>query len=306
VHPENFEEKQVTFGLDDWKLPGILTAPRAEGRHPGVVLVHGSGPNDHDETVGGTQVFRDLAEGLSSRGIAVLRYDKRTRAHASRTAAMKNLTVKEEVVDDAAAAVDFLAGQPGIDPKRIFLIGHSLGGYLAPRIARVQKKLAGLVVVAGNTRPIEELVVEQVEYLLPMQIPDPVKAKAEIERVRGQVAELQKLAPDAESSLVIFGMPARYLLDLRAYDPAAEAKALGLPMLVLQGERDYQVTMQDFGGWKKALDGSPRATLKSYPTLNHLFVAGEGKSKPTEYPQPGNVAAEVVADIAGWIAAVGR
>ena len=96
-------------------------------------------------------------------------------------------------------------------------------------------------------------------------------------------------------------LPAAYMADLNAYDPAAAARKLTLPMLILQGERDYQVSMKDFAGWKKALDGRQNVRLKSYPALNHLFIAGEGKSTPAEYQKPGHVAAEVIDDIAKWL-----
>jgi dienelactone hydrolase len=231
----------------------------------------------------------------------VLRYDKRTRAHAARAAQLKSITVREETVDDAVAAVAFLAGQNEVDPKRVFVLGHSLGAFVGPRIARLSGKAAGVIALAGNTRPLEDLALEQMEYLLPMQIPDPEKAKAQIESVRKQVAELKKLKPGQESGLMLLGAPAHYWVDLRQYDPAAEAAALGLPVLVLQGERDYQVTMQDFEGWKKALGGRAFTTLKSYPSLNHLFIAGQGKSRPEEYSRPGHVDGQVIEDIAGWV-----
>jgi hypothetical protein len=298
-----FQEREVSFGLPDWQLPGTLAIPKQDGRSPAVVLVHGSGPQDRDETVGGMRMFRDLAEGLASRGIVALRYDKRTRVHAARVAADPKLTVRQETVDDAVAAAGFLAAQPEVDPKRMFVVGHSLGAYVAPRIAAHYKTLAGIVVMAGNTRPLEDLVVEQLQYVLPLQIPDAEKAKAAIDAVRKQVAELKALEPGVGSKLVILGMPAHYLVDLRGYDPAAEARKLGLPVLVLQGERDYQVTMQDFAAWRKALDGHKLATLKSYPSLNHLFVEGQGKSTPFEYQKPGHVAAAVIEDIAAWIQA---
>jgi dienelactone hydrolase len=302
--PDSFNEREVSFGLDGWKLPGTLTVPKSTGPHPGVVLVHGSGPHDRDESVGPNKTFRDLAEGLASRGIAVLRYDKRTRVHAARVAIDKKLTVREETVDDAVAAAQFLAAQAEMDPKRIFVLGHSQGGYLAPRIARQYGKLAGYIVLAGNTRPLEDLIVEQTDYLAPMQVSDPEKARQQIEAIRKQVDELKKLKPGVETSVTFLGIPAHYWLDLRGYDPAAEARNLGLPLLVLQGERDYQVTMTDFAGWKKTLDGRSFLTSKSYATLNHLFIPGEGKSKPADYMQPGrHVEGQVIDDIAQWVAA---
>jgi uncharacterized protein len=96
-------------------------------------------------------------------------------------------------------------------------------------------------------------------------------------------------------------MPVTYWLDLKEYSPTEQAKKLGLPMLILQGERDYQVTMTDFGMWKSGLGSAKGVTLKSYPSLNHLFVAGTGKSTPAEYNKPGNVSGEVVDDIAAFV-----
>ena len=97
------------------------------------------------------------------------------------------------------------------------------------------------------------------------------------------------------------GAPAAYWLDLRGYDPAKEAKTVRTPILVLHGERDYQVTMEDFGRWKDALAGRDDVKLISYPQLNHLFIEGQGKSTPQEYSAPGNVAAVVIEDVAKWI-----
>jgi fermentation-respiration switch protein FrsA (DUF1100 family) len=76
---------------------------------------------------------------------------------------------------------------------------------------------------------------------------------------------------------------------------------LKTPLLILQGERDYQVTMDNFAAWKKGLAGRPNVTLKTYPKLNHLFIEGEGKSTPADYEKPGHVSEAVIADIAGWI-----
>ena len=97
------------------------------------------------------------------------------------------------------------------------------------------------------------------------------------------------------------GTPAAYWLDLKGYDPSAHAKKLGIPMLILQGERDYQVTMKDFALWKAAVGSNKGVVMKTYPALNHLFVAGEGKSLPAEYSKPGHVAPEVVEDIAKFV-----
>ncbi|MGH9411173.1 MAG: hypothetical protein ACRD1V_17155, partial [Vicinamibacterales bacterium] len=109
---------------------------------------------------------------------------------------------------------------------------------------------------------------------------------------------------DAAAHKVVFHAPASYWLDLRGYDPPTAAKAVKQPMLILQGERDYQVTMDDFAKWKAALGSRPNVAFKSYPALNHLMIAGTGKSLPAEYNTPGHVDAHVVEDIAAWLTSV--
>jgi dienelactone hydrolase len=288
---DSFREREVTVGDAKWVLPGTLTVPVGNGPFPGIVLVHGSGPNDRDETVLGTKVFKDLAEGLASRGIAVLRYEKRTKQFGGR-AGTKD-TLDSETIEDAAQALKLIRTQPEVDPKRVFLLGHSLGGYAAPRIAEDDSALAGLVLLAANARPLEDVMVEQSENLgYTGKRLEGVKIEAQ------RVKELEHADRDAPQ---IMGAPVSYWLDLKGYDATALAKKLTVPMLILQGERDYQISMKDFALWKTALAGRKDVVLKSYPALNHLFVPGEGKSSETEYRKPGHVAPEVIEDVAKWI-----
>lgn len=287
-HPEMFTAREVTIGSDRWKLPGTLLVPKGKGPFAGVVLVHGSGPNDRDESVGGVRVFRDLAEGLASRGVAVLRYDKRTKVYPAECQADPNFTMTEETVVDAVRALALLRTEPLIDPHRVFVLGHSQGAYMAPRIMQADPKLAGAILLAGNVRPLEELILEQTEYLAKL------KGVTEAER-----AQLEALRHNPSAALA--GLPEKYRDDLKNYNPVTLAKSIDVPMLILQGERDYQVTMKDFDLWKTGLAGRKNVTLLSLPGLNHLFVAGEGPSSPEEYEKPAHVAAEVIDQIAVWI-----
>jgi hypothetical protein len=301
--PARVRERDVTVGSGAWALPGTVTLPaERKGLLPALVLVHGSGPHDRDETVGGTKVFRDLAGGLAARGVVVLRYEKRTKVHGAR---MKDLpvTVKEEVVDDALAAIALLRAQPEVDAQRVAVLGHSLGGMLAPRIAAGDPALAGLVILAGNTRPLDVLASEQVEYLVSAGS----VTKEQAEALNGEVAKVRAIDPAKlpATEALFLGAPAAYWLELAAYDPSATVKKLRIPILVLQGGRDYQVTIRDFDGWKAALDGSPLASLRVFPKLNHLLVEGEGPSTPAEYERPGHVSEDVVKTISDWAHGLG-
>ncbi len=144
--------------------------PVGQGLFPAVVLVHGSGPQDRDETIGPNKPFRDLAWGLATYGIAVLRYEKRTRVYGQKLQQDKKLltsfTVYEETVDDAVSAVALLSQTPGIRPDRIFVLGHSQGGMTIPRVAQKDKQAAGFIIMAGLTRPLEDAILKQNRYLL--------------------------------------------------------------------------------------------------------------------------------------------
>jgi dienelactone hydrolase len=302
---EAFREREVKVGSGKWELPGTLTLPQGKGPFPAVVLVHGSGPNDRDETIGPNKPFRDLAAGLAARGIAVLRYEKRTRHYGDEIASVPGLTVQEETVDDALAGVALLRKTDGVDPRRVFILGHSFGGTLAPRIGRRDAEIAGYVLLAAAARPLEDAMVEQLSYIASLDGTVNEEEKKQLDGLKAEVAKVKTLADAAgDSKDRVLGAPPSYWLDLRGYDAPAVAKTLNRPMLVLQAESDYMVTMTDFAAWKKALDGRQNVTFKSYPGLNHVFMEVEGKDSPASYMKPGRVAEAVIDDIAGWVKSV--
>lgn len=244
-----FTERATVLESGGWKLPARLTLPVASGAAvPAVVLVHGSGPHDADETVGAVKPFRDLAWGLASRGVAVLRYDKRTLVLSQQeSASVAGITVREETIDDAGAAVRLLARTPGIDAARIWVVGHSLGGMLAPWIAAQESHVAGIVVLAGNARPLEDLMVEQIRFLAArdgvVAAPESAQIRA-VEDMRRQVRD-PKLSATTTIQVLGTPVPGAYWLALRDYRPADAAAALGIPVHVFQGGRDYQVGRAD-------------------------------------------------------------
>ncbi len=266
--------REVKFGVKSFELPGTLSFPAGNGPHPAVVLVHGSGPNDRDETLGPNKPFRDLADGLNSRGIAVFRYDKRTRVHAARGLR----TVDDEVVTDACEALQYLQKQPDIDGKRVWVLGHSLGAYLVPRIvAKCGPSLAGAVVVAGPVRSLMEIIKEQLTSQNPLADPTP------------GLEQLKRAAPPS------------YWQDLEGYNPAAMAAKQTVPLLILQGGRDANVPAKELDLWKAALKDRKDVQFRSYPNLNHALIAGDGPVELTDVLKPGHVSQAVVQDIAAWM-----
>ncbi len=306
AHPERFHEREVQVGHGKWVLPGTLSIPQGEGPFPAVVLVHGSGPADKDETIPPNKPFRDLAWGLASQGIAVLRYEKRTQVYKRETSSeLDTFTVKEETIDDALEAVALLRAQPEIDAQRIFVLGHSLGGYLAPRIGAADPQIRGLIILAGSARPLEDILLDQMTYVLSLSIPDPEVRAQQLATLKKQVALVKdaRRLPTARASDLPFNVPAAYWLDLNAYHPEKVAQTLNMPMLFLLGSSDYQVTQDDFQIWQNALAGRSEAQFILYPGLSHLFIPVEGgrKATPTTYTIAGHVAEEVVNDIANWV-----
>lgn len=298
---ERFAESEFPVGEGERALGGTLTRPTGAGPFPAVVLVHGSGPHDRDATIGPNRIFRDLAHGLAERGIAVLRFDKRTKARPQ-DFADGHFTVDDETVDDAVVAVAQLRKTEGIDAARVFVVGHSLGAMMAPRVAQRAPEIAGLVMLAAPARPLQAAYLEQIEFLAAKDGSVSEDERAAIETERSKIDALATLTANAPAENNLLGLPSSYWTDLRDYDAVAVAGAIPQPLLLLQGGRDYQVTVAaDLARWRTAFADSPRVAVHEYAGLNHLFLAGEGAPNPEEYFTAGQMPAQVFDDIAAWI-----
>lgn len=288
VEAAKFHSEDVTVGA--YNLPGTLTVPTGKGPFPAALLIQGSGPNDRDETVGANHPFADIADGLGSRGIIVLRYDKR--GYARWDLNPPKTTVDDEVIDDAVAAVKLLQARRDVARERVFIVGHGLGATVAPEIARKAGHVAGIVMLAPVGRSLPEMMVAQARLL-------GQASPAQLVELEHQADELSKHKMALKATF--FGSPASYYYDLEARDEVAMARSLDVPILILHGGRDRQVTDDDIQYWQTGLKGDAKVQTVTIPSLNHLFIAGQGETTPAEYFASAHVDAAAIAAVASFI-----
>lgn len=285
---------------EQYKLKGKLTIPSGDGPFPVLIIMHGSGPTDMNCTVGENAPYRDIANGLQKQGIAVLRFNKRTFTYGKEIANNKNATVYDEYIYDSQEAVKFLQKQDKIDAENIFIVAHSQSGYLLPRIAENNPDVKAFIALAAAEQRAEDAIVIQTKYLINL---DGIVTEQE-EQILAQRIQAQKIIKDIKNQpadINVLGAFRSYWLDLADYEPTKEIKNITRPVMFLQGERDYQVDMNSFKAWQEAVKGLSNFSFKSYPKLNHLFMAGEGPANPQEYYLKGTVDSAVINDIAEFI-----
>jgi len=301
VDPNAFRAEEATVETDDCLMDGEVTIPAEGDSVPGVVLVHGSDPNgaaDMDLTTGGSKPFKDLADGLASRGVAVLRYDRRSHA-CPNSLAPEEWTLDNITVDDPLVAIEQLRAVPAVDSDRVAVAGHSLGGMAAPRIAERDGDLAGIAMLAAPARNFYEIFIEQFEHLATVGEYEWDAMAEHYERWDERIDRIRE--GDYSDSDIVLGYPGALWSSVDAYDQVATAKAIDTPTFVLQGDRDYQVSpTADFERWQTQLADRPDATFELYEGLNHVFQYGEGPSTQTEYTLANPVDRSVVEDIASW------
>ncbi len=281
-------------------LPATLLLPKSEGSVPAVVFLSGSGPNDQDETIGPNKPLADIARGLGDRGIASLRFDKRTFAIKDKSK-LAGVTLKDEYYDDARAAIALVAANPKIDPKRIFVVGHSEGAMVAPIVAAASPETRGIVLMAAGVRPIDVMLIDQMTFGAKL-------TGRSAEEIAEQTRELtERFAvirdPKKTDTPPFMGAPAAYWREFIALDVSKSARESKLPILVLQGDKDVQVRKDaDFELLRARVgDGGGRVTYRSFANLNHLFMNVDHESTGAEYGIPGHVDPAVISVIADWI-----
>lgn len=298
-----FNGENIVFGGDKFKLNGVLNLP--EGKTDTlVIIVHGSGANDRNLTLGPNKPYLDIAKDLTSKGIATFRYDKRSYTYGAEIAAM-DITPWDETIEDALYAVKYFRDKNQF--SKIYILGHSLGGFLIPMMDEMSKevKIDGYISLAGSVAiPLEDLVVYQIEYQAKLDGIVSSEETAALQEVTKQRDRIKTLTADSKyGPQDLLGITKGFWLALKNYKPIEQSKKLTKPVLVLNGSRDYQVPAEQFNMYKDALEGKINYTFKLYDGLNHLFLKGIGIPNPNEYFIKSKVDGQVTEDIANWIKA---
>lgn len=301
--PEGIAEIDVVIG-EKYPLAGKITYPESISElTPAVVLVHGSGANNMDSAIGGTAIFEDLAYELAKQGIIVIRYDKRTYTYGAQIATenFSEFTVQEETIEDAVLAKEVVANFEYTDPERIYLIGHSMGGMLAPIIDQ-QADFAGIIILAGTPRSMIDVMVSQLNDALE-QTTNSYEIKVINQNIE-LIESIKEMSVEQAKELNLGSMYGFYLLDFEKYDFLAALKEIEKPILILQGSEDFQVKVErDYQLYVDGLSEKENVFFQLYPGLNHLFMISGGENQYTvaEYDAENHVAAEVIQDIVTFI-----
>ena len=302
------EEKIIIGEGTDFPLNGILTLPEnSEKPVPAVVFVHGSGSSNMDEKVMKLTPFKDLAEGLGKLGIASVRYDKRSFAHGRKMLKAGDLTVKEEVIEDAVLASKLLKNDPRIDSEKVFIIGHSMGAMLAPRIDAEGGNFKGFVLLAGTLDTLDGVLFRQIDEMKngKNKIISWV-ASAQEKKFRKSFEGLYEISDEeAKKRKYMGGVNLYYFKEMGEHRAADYLEKTEKPVLVMQGTKDLQVSVEkDFCGYKRAFGDRDNFSFRLYEGLNHCFVSAlyDDISKATkEFSVERHIGENVISDIAGWI-----
>lgn len=283
-------------------LPAILTLPMGKAPFPAVVLVAGAGPQDENATIGPNKPLEDLANGLATNGIASLRYEKSIRAYPAEAGLDKTVTVDDTETNDAVTALNVLRSTKQVNPREIFLIGHSLGAMMVPRIVERGPQIAGAIMMASPSESILVNGVAQTRYIAHLQHTPAAKLQKQLDSLDQEEMLLGKTPHGQIPPGQYLGMPQSWWMSLHEYDQIKEAESLKIPLLILQGSADFQVSPQEnFPRWQRLFLGNPRVTLIEYPGLSHIFMPAGNPPSPADYDKPLKMDNKVIADISAWI-----
>jgi len=297
VRDATYQEEMVMIGDSATGLPGTITKPNGPGQFATALLLHDSGPQDRDETIFGNKPFRDIAIGLATRGVLVLRYDKRTYSKPQ-TINPKTVTVKEEVLDDALNALRFLRSFKDVDTLRLSVVGHGLGAMLAPQLAHLDPGVKGIAMLGAAARPLETLAGDQIRFLVSLR--DTLFPK-DNELLESQLHAIAGIEMEKSPSGDMFmNAPISYYYDLHKRKSVDLAKQLGIPIFIVQGGKDFQIPMKDYEQWKTDLGGKSNVRFHFCENCFHLFLPINGAMSPENYKKEGYVDFDLIQELAKW------
>ncbi|MCR5485846.1 MAG: alpha/beta fold hydrolase [Clostridiales bacterium] len=298
--------ENITVGANTaYPLKGSLTLPDdLSAPVPAAVLVHGSGPSNMDERIMKLTPFKDLSEGLAKLGVATLRYDKRTFTY-KKELRKASPTVWDETIEDALFAIDILKNDPRVDRERIFIIGHSMGAMLAPRIDAEGGNVRGIIMMAGTPFRLEEIVLRQLKEsasgsflgkIVGLEYKVFSKKFSGLYEMSDEMARKKKFA----GNLTLY-----YFKEMGRKTAADYLSESEKPLLVMQGGKDFQVLPDDdFKKLRELFESRANTVFRLYPDLNHLFVNAiysDILKASKEYSQERHIGEEVIGDIASFI-----
>lgn len=296
--PDGITELELNLKAQDGlSMGGILCLPQGTGPFPTVIFVHGSGPCDKEETIGANQVFKDLAMQLAQNGIASYRYDKRT--YVDREIDV-SFTIQDEVTNDVLDAITLLKENEYVDGSKLYVLGHSLGAQMVPMIAQETSDVKGWIMMAPPARQLQDLMIEQANFLAELDGNVDDNEAVQIQIIEGGIESIKRLGGMEDDELVLGGYKA-YWQSLKEYDQVDEARYIEEPVLLLQGEEDYQVTMTDFEMWQDAFEGNDLWTFKSFKGLTHTMMPGSKNDGAASYNIPSHISSDVIQSIKEFI-----
>ncbi len=306
ANPDEFQEQQLKADTPSGSISATVTLPKSEGSFPALIWIQGPQPYHLDNSDDGNNPFRDFALGLACRQIVVLRYERSAPSNSDKTnAPPPRANPKEALIQDALAALAALRKMKQADPQKIFIAGHDLSGFAIPWILNRDTNLAGAIFLATPTRRLEDVYFAQMNYLFFLDGKLTAEERRQLQKIKRQITRVRNpnLSAEVPGRDLPYGFSGALWRVLRDYNLPAAARDLNIPLLILQGGRDYLTTLDDYRGWKTSLADRPNVKFLLYLRLNHFFMVGKGvgKSDPDEYKIPGHVSEQVIDDMANWI-----